>query len=195
MKLKAYRHRIVKYGPKNKPLDGNSPENKELSFSELSHLLRIMSIPMSMFHIVKIPVYLYTFIYMCFLRLSNTFKHASVCEFSKYLEFDVRICITSSNEMITSYIAKKHKKTKKCCCPLKFDFTSILWKCRTWHCLQKNQNIHMQALQSLIHIQEIKFKWNAPSSKDSVLSLCFLFSAMTSFSDHFWPKISKKKNF
>lgn len=34
-------------------------------------------------------------------------------------------------------------------------------------------------------------KWiqiNAPSSKDSVLSLCFLFSAMTSFSDHFWPK-------
>lgn len=103
MKLKAYRHRIVKYGPKNKPLDGNSPENKELSFSEPSHLLRIMSIPMSMFHIpvVKIPVYLYTFIYMCFLRLSNTFKHASVCEFSKYLKFDVRICITSSNEMIT----------------------------------------------------------------------------------------------
>lgn len=101
MKLKAYRHRIVKYGPKNKPLDGNSPENKELSFSELFHLLRIMSIPMSMFHIVKIPVYLYTFIYMCFLRLSNTFKHASVCEFSKYLKFDVRICITSSNEMIT----------------------------------------------------------------------------------------------
>lgn len=101
MKLKAYRHRRVKYGPKNKPLDGNSPENKELSFSELSHLLRIMSIPMSMFYIVKIPVYLYTFIYMCFLRLSNTFKHASVCEFSKYLEFDVRICITSSNEMIT----------------------------------------------------------------------------------------------
>lgn len=39
---------------------------------------------------------------MCFLRLSNTFKHVlSVCEFSKYLEFDVRICITSSNEMIT----------------------------------------------------------------------------------------------
>lgn len=102
VKLKAYRHRIVKYGPKNKPLDGNSPENKELSFSELSHLLRIMSIPMSMFHIVKIPVYLYTFIYMCFLRLSNTFKHVlSVCEFSKYLEFDVRICIPSSNEMIT----------------------------------------------------------------------------------------------
>lgn len=101
MKLKAYRHPIVKYGPKNKPLDGNSPENKELSFSELSHSLRIMPIPMSMFHIVKIPAYLYTFIYMCFLRLSNTFKHASVCEFSKYLEFDVRICITSSNEMIT----------------------------------------------------------------------------------------------
>lgn len=101
MKLKAYRHRIVKYGPQNKPLDGNSPENKELSFSELSHLLRIMSIPMSMFHIVKILVYSYTFIYMCFLRLSNTFKHVSVCEFSKYLEFDVRICITSSNEMIT----------------------------------------------------------------------------------------------
>lgn len=89
------------------------------------------------------------------------------------------------------YIAKKHKKTKKYCCPLKSDFTSILWKCMTWHCLQKKQNIHMQALKSLTHIQEIKFKWNAPSSKDSVLSLCFLFSAMTSFSDHFWPKISK----
>lgn len=141
MKLKAYRHRIVKYGPKNKPLDGNSPENKELSFSELSHLLRIMSIPMAMFHIVKIPVYSYTFIYMCFLRLSNTFKHVSVCEFSKYFEFDVRICITSSNEMITrntnTTLQRNTKRQKNYCCPLKSDFTSILWKCRTWHCLQK----------------------------------------------------------
>lgn len=59
-----------------------------------------MLILMLMFYIVKISVYLYIFIYMCFLRFSNIFKYVSVCEFSKYFEFDVRICIILSNEMI-----------------------------------------------------------------------------------------------
>lgn len=100
MKLKVYRYRIVKYGFKNKFLDGNFFENKEFLFLEFFYLLRIMLILMLMFYIVKISVYLYIFIYMCFLRFSNIFKYVSVCEFSKYFEFDVRICIILSNEMI-----------------------------------------------------------------------------------------------
>lgn len=90
---------------------------------------------------------------------------------------------------------KETQKDKKVLLPTEVWFYKYSVKMHDVTLLAKKQNIHMQALKSLTHIQEIKFKWNAPSSKDSVLSLCFLFSAMTSFSDHFWPKISKTNFF